>query len=155
MSYKVTSKKFLSLIMVFLIVLSMSVFQVGAISAEKSQKQIQVANSDTVSPLWQNVNTPKITLTFSDNKIYASIRLYGIDGAKYKDGTVKILKYSDGKYVTVKKWTGLSSTSKTFKFINSDLTATSGVKYKLSITITAYTSSKSEVISLNKVATCP
>ena len=48
MSYKVTSKKFLSLIMVFLIVLSMSVFQVGAISAEESQKQIQVAHSDTV-----------------------------------------------------------------------------------------------------------
>ena len=155
MSYKITSKKFLSFIMAVLIALSMMVVQVGAVSAEESQEQIQNANAGTVSPLWQNVNTPKIALTFSNKKIYAKVRLYGIEGAKYKNGTVTVSKYSGGKYVPVKKWTGLSSTSALFSFSNSELSATSGVKYKLSITITAYTSSKSEVISLSKVAICP
>lgn len=155
MSYKITSKKFLSFIMAVLIALSMMIVQVGAVSAEESQEQIQNANAGTVSPLWQNVNTPKITLTFSNKKIYATIRLYGIVGTKYKNGTVTISKYSGGKYVTVKKWTGLSSTSALFSFSNSELSATSGVKYKVSITITAYTSSKSEVIQTSQVATCP
>lgn len=155
MSYKITSKKFLSFIMTVLIALSMMIVQVGAVNAEESQEQIQNVNSGTVSPLWDNVTTPSLTLTFSNKKIYAKVNMTGIKGTKYKDGTVTISKYSGGKYVPVKKWTGLSSSSILFSFSNSELSATSGVKYKLSITVTAYTSSKSEVISLNKVATCP
>ena len=155
MSYKVTIKKLLSLIMAVLIVLSMLVIQVGAIREEESHEQIKSINSSTASPLWDNVNTSNLALTFSNKKIYAKINMTGIKGTKYKNGTVIISKYNGSKYVPVKKWTGLSSTTNVFLFSNSELSAVSGVKYKLSITITAYTSSKSEVISLNKIATCP
>lgn len=155
MSYKITSKKFLSFIMAVLIALSMMVVHVGAVSAEEPREQIQNANSGTVSPLWNNARLQKNELGFANGKIYAKIILSGIAGTKYKNGTVTISKYSGGKYVPVKKWTGLSSTSALFSFSNSELSATSGVKYKLAITITAYTSSKSEVIQTSKVATCP
>lgn len=155
MSYKITSKKFLSFVIAVLIALSMMVVHVGAVSAEEPQEQIQNVNSGTVSPLWQNVNVPNLILTFPNKKIYAKVSMAGINGTKYKNGTITISKYSGGKYVTVKKWTGLFSTRTSFLFSNSEFSATSGVKYKLSITITAYTSSKSEVIKTSKVATCP
>ncbi len=155
MSYKITSKKFLSFIIAVLIALSVMSFPVGAVNEEENQVQVQNSNSGTVSPLWQNVNSSKLTLTFSNKKICAKVNMFGINGTKYKNGTVTISKYSGGKYVPVKKWTNLSSTSVLFIFSNNQLSATSGVKYKLSISITAYTSSKSEVINLSKVATCP
>lgn len=91
MSYKVTSKKLLSLIMAVLIVLSMLVIQVGAIREEESHEQIKSINSSTASPLWDNVNTSNLALTFSNKKIYAKINMTGIKGTKYKNGTV-ILK---------------------------------------------------------------
>ena len=155
MSYKITSKKFLSFIMAVLIAFSMLIVQAGAVNEEESQQQFENANSSTVSLLSENVNAPNLTLTFSSKKICANVKLTGIKGVKFKNGTVTISKYSGGKYVPVKKWTRLSSTSNMFLFSNNELSATSGVKYKLSITITAYTASKSETISSNKVATCP
>lgn len=157
MSYKITRKKFLSFIMALLIALSLTVIQVGAVSEEEPPEQIQNTNAGigTVSPLWLNINDPKLTLTFLNNKIYARVNMTGVAGTKYKDGTVTISKYSGGKYVPIKKWTGLSSASTVFYFSNSELSATSGVKYKLSITITAYTSTKSEIVKTSKVATCP
>lgn len=155
MSYKITSKKFLSFLMALLIALSMMVINVGAVSAEKPQEKIQNTNSSVVSPLWNNARLQKSELGFANGKIYTKIILSGIAGTKYRNGTVTISKYNGERYVPVKKWTGLSSTSKIFLFINSELSAISGVKYKLSITITAYTSSKSEVIKTSKVAICP
>lgn len=155
MSYKITSKKFLSFIMAVLIALSMMIVQVGAVNEEEPQEQIQNVNFGTISPLWDNVSAPNLSIAFTNKKICAKIRLTGITGTKFKNGTVTISKYSGGKYVPIKQWTGLSSTRNTFIFSNSELSATSGVKYKLAITITAYTSSKSEVIQTSKVATCP
>ncbi len=155
MSYKITSKKFLSFIMAVLIALSMMIIQVEAVNAEEYQEQIQNANLGTVSPLWTNVGNAYLKLDFNKKIISLRVMLQSANAAKYKNGTVTISKYSGGKYVPVKKWTGLSSSSSIFLFSNSELSATSGVKYKLSISITAYTSSKSEVISTSKVATCP
>ncbi len=154
MSYKKTGKRFISLLVAVLIAFSITVLPVGAV-IEKNQAQLQSADTGTISPLWVNVGSLNLSLTFSDKKIYAKVILTAITGTKYKNGTVTLSKYSGGKYVPVKTWTGLSSSRTTFLFSNSDLTAVSGVKYKLSIKITAYTSSKSEVITGKKVATCP
>lgn len=155
MSYKITSKKVLSFIMAVLIALSMLFVQVGAVDADETQEEIQNVNIGTVSPQWDNVGSSNLKLDLSKKTISLRVNLQSANSAKYKNGTVTISKYSGGKYVTVKKWTGLSSSSSIFLFSNNELSATSGVKYKLSVSITAYTSSKSEVVSLSKVATCP
>ncbi|MCM1269874.1 MAG: hypothetical protein NC122_00250 [Faecalibacterium sp.] len=155
MSYKITSKKVLSFIMAVLIALSMLFVQVGAVDADETQEEIQNVNIGTVSPQWDNVRSSYLKLDLSKKTISLRVNVQSANSAKYKNGTVTISKYSGGKYVTVKKWTGLSSSSSIFLFSNSELSATSGVKYKLSVSITAYTSSKSEVVSLSKVATCP
>lgn len=156
MSYKHKSKKILSFIMAVLIALSVAIIQVGAVAnKEEPPKQIPNANAGTISPLWENANTPSLALSFSNKKIGLSVRITGKSGTKFKNGTVTVSKYSGGKYVPIKTWTGLSSAGMIFSFSNSELSATSGVKYKLEITITAYTAAKSEVITVNKVATCP
>jgi len=155
MSYKITSKKFLSFIMAILIALSVLIVQAGAKDVVGNGSLIQAANSEEISPLWENVSTATLNIDFSNKKIGANITIRALKGTKYKNGTVTISKYSGSKYVPIKKWTGLSSSNSFFLFSNSELSAISGVKYKLSISITAYTSSKSEVINTSKVATCP
>ncbi len=149
------SKKLFSILLAALTALSVFLFPVAAVEEEKIPDPVENSGFSSIEPCWDNVKTPQLTLNFSNNKIYAKITLSGNSGVKYKYGTVLISKYSGGKYVPVKKWTGLSSARTNFVFSNSELTAVSGVKYKLSIKITAYTSSKSEVVTANKVATCP
>ncbi len=154
MSDRNINRRILSLVSLCFIV-SILTFHVAAANVTDSQTQFQSTNLDVISPLWNNVSKSNLNLTFSNKKIYAKITLNGIKGTKYKNGTVTVSKYSGGKYVPIKTWTKLSSSNLLFLFSNSDLTATSGVKYKLSIKITAYTSTNSEEISLSKVATCP
>lgn len=155
MSKKLINKKILSLFLAVLTAFSVFLLPTGAVEAEKNREPIQNSDFAIVSPIWENISKDNLVINFSNNKIYAKITLSGKSGVKYKDGTVLISKYSGGKYVPVKKWTGLSSARTNFVFSNSELSAVSGVKYKLSIKITAYTSSKSEVVTANKVATCP
>ena len=148
------NRKIFSLFLAILTALMIFILPVGA-TEEEIPDPVENSGFSSVAPCWDNVKTPQLTLNFSNKKIVAKITLSGIAGTKYKYGTVLISKYSGGKYVPVKKWTGLSSARRNFVFSNSELSAVSGVKYKLSIKITAYTSSKSEVVTANKVATCP
>lgn len=151
----IKSKKCQSFIIVLVITFLIVNIDVGAFNAERRLIQTPDKKSEIVSPLWDNVNTSTLSLDFSDDKINIYVRLLGIVGTKYKNGTVTIYKHIGGEYVRVKSWTGISSANKKFVFSNSELDATSGVKYKLSIKITAYTSSNSEVVKANKVSTCP
>ena len=155
MSHKNISKRVLSLLISILIALSAFVLPIGAVEAEDNIGLIQSSDSGIVSPQWINVNAPSMSLYFSGGKIYAQVLITGISGTKYKNGTVTLSKFSGGKEVPLEKWTGLSSSRTTFLFSNSDHTAVSGVKYKIAIKITAYTSKNSEVINISKTATCP
>lgn len=149
------NRKIFSLFLAILTALMIFILPVGAVEEETIPEPVESSDFSIIAPYWDNVKTPHLTLTFSNKKIVAKITLSGIAGTKYKNGTVTVSKYSGGKYVPVKTWTGLSSTRASFVFSNSELSAVSGVKYKLSIKITAYTSSKSEVVTANQVATCP
>lgn len=149
------SKKLFSILLAALTALSVFLFPVAAVEEEKIPDPVESSGFSSIEPCWENVSKQSLSLTFSGKKIVAKIIFSGVVGTKYKNGTVTVSKYSGGKYVPVKSWTGLSASSALFTFSNSELSAVSGVKYKLSIKITAYTSSKSEVVTTNKVATCP
>ena len=149
------SKKLFSILLAALTALSVFLFPVAAVEEEKIPDPVENSGFSSIEPCWDNVTRHNLSLTFSGKKINSKIVLNGKAGTKYKNGTVTVSKYSGGKYVPVKSWTGLSASRTLFTFSNSELSAVSGVKYKLSIKITAYTSSKSEVVTANKVATCP
>lgn len=109
---------------------------------------------DEISLCWDNVNLTSTTLDFTDDgKIEAKIRIHGTTGTKYKNGTIKIQRYTGSSWVNVKTWSNQASSSSLFTFSSTTLTALSNTKYRLSIEITAYNGSSSEVISLSKTST--
>lgn len=110
--------------------------------------------NDEISPCWDNVNSSTLTLGFTDSgKIEGSVSIFGTIGTKYKNGTIKIDRYYGSKWNNVKTWSNLSSASKNFFFSTNTLTAISGAKYRLTVKITAYNGSSSEVINLSKTST--
>mgnify|MGYP003292563279 CR=1 FL=1 len=135
---------------VFVMVTMFSVFALDSFAVDR----LPIDYDDQVSPCWNNVNSSTITLGFNDDgKIEAKIRLYGTTGTKYKSGTIKIQRYSGSSWVNVKTWSNQAGSSSVFTFSSTTLTALSNTKYRLSIEITAYNGSSSEVISLSKTST--
>lgn len=155
MFYKIKIKKVLSFASALLIMLSTIAVNSQVVKATDVNEKIENINFDTVSPLYQYSDYPVLYLNFSNKKIVLKINISGKPGTKFKDGTITLSKYSNGKYVTVKKWTGLSSSNSMFTFSNNDISAVSNVKYKLELSITAYNSSNSEKMKSNKSAVCP
>lgn len=145
-----TSKKLISMICVIVSLFTMSI----CVSAEDMVDVCASNYDDEISLCWDNVNLTSITLDFTDNgKIEAKIRIYGTTGTKYKNGTIKIQRYTGSSWVNVKTWSNQVGSSSVFSFSSTTLTALSNTKYRLTIEITAYNGSSSEVISLSKTST--
>lgn len=109
---------------------------------------------DQIALCWNNVTSSLVNLGFSStNKIEGTVRIIGKSGTKYKNGTIKIERYNGSSWVNVKTWSNLSGSSAVYSFSTTTLTALSNTKYRLTIQITAYNGSSSEVISLSKTST--
>ena len=109
---------------------------------------------DQIALCWDNVTSSLVNLGFSStNKIEGSVRIKGKSGTKYKNGTIKIDRYTGSKWVNVKTWSNLSGSSAVYSFSTTTLTASSNTKYRLTVEITAYNGSSSEVISQSKTST--
>ncbi len=147
-----TLKKITAVILVLQLLFTMFIFNV---SANELINAKSVNYDDQIAPCWNNVMTTTLVLGFSDDqsKIEAVIRLCGVSGTKYKNGTIKIDRYTGSSWVNVKTWSNQSGSSSVFYFTSTTLTALSNVKYRLTIEITAYNGSSSEVISLSKTST--
>lgn len=109
---------------------------------------------DQIALCWDNVTSSLVNLGFSStNKIEGTVRIIGKSGTKYKNGTIKIDRYTGSKWVNVKTWSNLSGSSAVYSFSTTTLTASSNTKYRLTVEITAYNGSSSEVISQSKTST--
>ncbi len=142
-------KKITSIIMSILILSSILSF--GAVATPEMHN---VNYDDQIDLCWDNLISSSLSLGFnSSNKIEGSISLIGQSGTKYKNGTIKIDRYTGTSWVNVKTWSNQSSTTRTFTFTTNTLTALSNTKYRLTIEITAYNGSTSEVLSFSKTST--
>ncbi len=129
-----------------------SAFTVNSFAGDTLMRTINY--DDQISLCWENVSSTTCVLSFTDaGKIYANIKIVGKSGTKYKNGTIKIDRYTGSSWVNVKTWSNQSGTSPIFSFSSTTLTALSNTKYRLTIQITAYNGSSSEVISLSKTST--
>lgn len=143
-------KRTISLMMIILTLFLM--FSVNVNAQEKNTRNVNY--DDQISLCWNNVISTSLNLGFSSTgKINASVRMIGSTGTKYKNGTIKIDRYTGSKWVNVKTWSSQASSSSVFSFSSTTLTALSNTKYRLTIEITAYNGSSSEVISLSKTST--
>lgn len=147
-----TLKKITAIILVLQLLFTAFTFNT---SAKELLNAKSVNYDDQIAPCWNNVMTTTLSLGFSEDqsKIEAVIVLCGTSGTKYKNGTIKIDRYNGSSWVNVKTWTNKAGSSSVFSFSSTTLTALSNVKYRLTIEITAYNGSSSEVISLSKTST--
>lgn len=143
-----TVKKIVSVVLVFSTLFVMFAFEAGATFVKRETNY-----DDEISLCWNNVIDSYANLSFSNGKIVGTIRLYGNVGTKYKNGTIKIDRYTGSSWVNVKTWSNQSATTKNFNFSTNTLSAVSGAKYRLTIEITAYNGSSFELISLSKTST--
>lgn len=144
-----TMKKTTSIIMLILILNSILSFGAAAIPEMRN-----VNYDDQIDLCWDNLISSSLSLGFnSSNKIEGSISLIGQSGTKYKNGTIKIDRYTGTSWVNVKTWSNQSSATRTFTFTTNTLTALSNTKYRLTIEITAYNGSTSEVLNFSKTST--
>ncbi len=142
-------KKTTSIIMSILILSSFLSFGVIATPLARN-----VNYDDQIDLCWENLISSSLSLDFtSSNIIEGSVSLIGKSGTKYKNGTIKIDRYTGTSWVNVKTWSNQSSSTRTFTFMTNTLTALSNTKYRLTIEMTVYNGSSSEVISLSKTST--
>lgn len=145
-----STQKIISLVLVIFTIFTMVNFTVCATESEQSRN----ANyDDQIALCWNNVISSYLNLNFSGGKIVGSIQLVGSAGTKYKNGTIKIDRYTGSSWVNVKTWSNQSATTKNFNFSTNTLSAVSGAKYRLTIEITAYNGSLTDSISLSKTST--
>lgn len=145
-----STQKIISIVLVIFSIFTMVNFTVCATESKQSRN----ANyDDQIALCWNNVISSYLNLNFSGGKIVGSIQLVGSAGTKYKNGTIKIDRYTGSSWVNVKTWSNQSATTKNFNFSTNTLSAVSGAKYRLTIEITAYNGSLTDSISLSKTST--
>lgn len=143
-------QKTIALVLVLITLFSFMSF--GSFASYANPKSVNY--DDQISLCWDNVISTTCALSFtSAGKISATITIAGKSGTKYKNGTIKIDRYTGSKWVNVKTWSNLSGSSAVYSFSTTTLTASSNTKYRLTVEITAYNSSSSELISLPKTST--
>lgn len=143
-------QKSISVVLAILTVFSLLPFNVFA----EDSSQENTNYDDQIALCWENVISSTCKLSFtSAGKISAVINVFGKSGTKYKNGTIKIDRYTGSSWVNVQTWSNQSGSSSVFSFSSTTLTALSNTKYRLTIEITAYNGSSSEVISLSKTST--
>lgn len=138
-------KRLLSILLVLISIVSSVALSVSALNYHELQEQKPIISR------YATIRSEEIELSSKNGKAYVSVIIEAITGTKFKSGTLKLYKYENGTWATIKTWTNLLSLTNTFIFSNNSIAIQSGSKYKIKIAITAYTGSTSEKIVLDTV----
>lgn len=140
-------KRVISVVLSVLIAFCSFSVSVNALDLEEPEGDvIDVEEYETISDY-------SINLGCCNGKASITVLLSGRSGTQFQNGTLKLYKYESGTWTTVRTWRNLSSSTNTFSFSDNSVAVQSGAKYKVKITITAYTSSTSENIVLSTIKT--
>lgn len=141
------AKKLTAFLLVMVLLVSASCFSNYAL-------ELGVTNdSEQGNSRYVMVQTGDVTLSNNKGTAKISVLIISIQGAKFRDGTLKLYKYVNGAWTTEKTWRNLVSSTNTFAFSDNSVAVQSGTQYKVKISITAYTSSTSENIVLQTTKT--
>lgn len=114
-----------------------------------SAEELETPIEEELIEEYENTIDSSIFLFSQNGRAKITVSILGKSSTKFKSGTLKLYKYENGTWSTVKTWTNLSSSTNTFLFNDNTVAVQSGAKYKVKIAITAYTSSTSERIVLD------
>ncbi len=142
------ANKVLSVVFIFIFVVSMMVHPLNAMSYDEHITR-EVGG---VEPRWANVISTSLILNLNEPTIQLSITMGGRSGTTYNHGTVVLEKISGSNCGIVQTWSDLSSNSAVFQFKDSTITRTSGT-YCMTITINAVRNGVSETITASKEST--
>ena len=140
-------KRVLSFLLVLISIVPSVALSISALNCLESQEQEPIVSR------YATIRSEELELSSKNGKANVSVIIEAISGAKFKSGTLKLYKYENGAWATIKTWTNLSSLTNTFIFSNNAISIQGGSKYKIKIAITAYTSSTSEKIVLDTIKT--
>lgn len=136
-------KRVLSFLLVLISIVPSVALSISALNCLESQEQEPIVSR------YATIRSEELELSSKNGKANVSVIIEAISGAKFKSGTLKLYKYENGAWATIKTWTNLLSLTNTFMFTNNSVAVQSGTKYKIKIAITAYTGNKSEKIVLD------
>ena len=140
-------KRIIAIVSVVLLMISFNAVIVSAIDLDEP-----VEEEGDISE-YETVVNHVFHLYSTGTKANITIRIDGKSGVKFKNGTLKLYKYVNSSWTTVKTWSNLSSSTSIFMFNDNSVTIQSGSLYKAKLTITAYNSSTNEPITLSKTST--
>lgn len=104
---------------------------------------------DMIMPLYNNVDEVYTYIDYTSGKLNATLRITGLSGTTYSEGTVKIQRKYGLIYIAIEEWTGISYSSSTYTFNDSSITPASGEKYRIKYEIKATRNGSTEKISGN------
>ncbi len=136
-------KKAFVLLLVFSLIVGASFTTSFAVEIQDFEKP------EPMVPDYVTVLNNEISLAKLNSKALITVRIEAISGAQFRNGTLKLYKYENSTWTSVKTWKNLSASTSTFSFNDNSIAVQSGTRYKVKISITAYTSSTSEKIVLD------
>jgi hypothetical protein len=111
------------------------------------------ALSYTITPYWANMNSITLDLYFDGANSMSSAVVTKINGVTtLLSGTLTVYRKSGSSWVTV--GSASNNSTSTLAIVYS-FNATSGVQYKASLTVYAYSATGSESETVTKIGTCP
>ena len=111
--------------------------------------EIQSSVIEPIIERYEIISHGSILLDKENAKAKIKIYITAETTSKFKNGTLKLYKYANNSWTTVRKWSNLSSATSTFLFNDNSVSVQSGYTYKAKLTITAYNSSTNEPITLS------
>jgi hypothetical protein len=107
----------------------------------------------TITPYWANMNSITLGLYFDGSNSIATAAVTKINGVTtLLSGTLTVYRKSGSSWVTVGSASNMSTTNLSIVY---GFSATSGVEYKATLTVYAYSASGSESETTSKTGTCP
>ena len=113
------------------------------------------AQSSEIMPLWDNVSTVDVDMTFSANSGNVSGCVTRQSGVVRMEGTITLYEYVGNQWVYVNEW--YKSTTRMALTISGDFIAVSGRQYQAVMTVTAYRNDGTleETVTDEIIRTCP
>ena len=139
-------KKLLAIAFVVVFVFCSATIFVGA-------EDLETPIEEELIEEYENTIDSSILLFSQNGRAEITVSILGKSSTKFKNGTLKLYIYENGTWSTIKTWSNLASPTSVFYFSDNSVAVQSGAKYKVKITITAYTSSTSENIELSTIKT--
>lgn len=113
------------------------------------------AQSSEIMPLWDNVSTVDVDMTFSGNSGNVSGCVTRQSGVVRMEGTITLYEYVGNQWVYVNEW--YKSTTRMALTISGDFIAVSCRQYQAVMTVTAYRNDGTleETVTDEIIRTCP